>query len=296
VPAIPSSLLEPVWVQFEALLPSRPRYDPTHPLGCHRPRIPDRVVFEHLIDALTYGAGYERIATQACSDATMRRRRDEWAAAGIAQRLHQLVLAGYHRIVGLALSNVIVDGCRAKHIGGGLLAGPNPVDRAKGGLNRSTATDGTEIILAIVPAPGNRHDSPLLAPTLDVVATTGIDWPTEVTVDLDAGYNSTVTITLLTGRNLRYDISTGGKNPTPDTPTGTKPAHHFGRRWPVERSHAWIGNYGKIRRMTDQNPTHILFYLYLAAALVNTRCLIRETRATHRQTTHQTTRRLKHTY
>jgi hypothetical protein len=31
-------------------------------LGCHRRRIASRVVFEHLIDALVHGSGYERIA------------------------------------------------------------------------------------------------------------------------------------------------------------------------------------------------------------------------------------------
>jgi hypothetical protein len=35
-------LLEPLWDQFAALLPDRPVYDPSHPLGCHKPRIPDR--------------------------------------------------------------------------------------------------------------------------------------------------------------------------------------------------------------------------------------------------------------
>jgi hypothetical protein len=47
VPAIPSCILEPLWDQFAALLP--PRVD-THPLGCHRPRIPDRLVFDKLIE------------------------------------------------------------------------------------------------------------------------------------------------------------------------------------------------------------------------------------------------------
>jgi hypothetical protein len=46
VPAIPSWLLSPLWDQFSALLPDRPLYDPGHPLGCHRPRISDRIVFD----------------------------------------------------------------------------------------------------------------------------------------------------------------------------------------------------------------------------------------------------------
>ena len=50
---------------------------PTHPLGCHRPRIPDRVVFEHVVAALVHGSGYERIAPAGCSDRTIRRRPNE---------------------------------------------------------------------------------------------------------------------------------------------------------------------------------------------------------------------------
>lgn len=52
MPAIPSSLLEPMWVQFEALPPERPAFDPAHPLGCHRRRVPHRVVLAHVVDAL----------------------------------------------------------------------------------------------------------------------------------------------------------------------------------------------------------------------------------------------------
>jgi len=74
MPVLPASLFEPLWVQFSALLPERPRVVPTHPLGCHRGRIADRLVFEHVIAALVHGSGYERIATPGCSDRTIRRR------------------------------------------------------------------------------------------------------------------------------------------------------------------------------------------------------------------------------
>ncbi|MFU8853142.1 IS5/IS1182 family transposase, partial [Micromonospora sp. SL1-18] len=62
MPALPSSLFEPVWVQFAVLWPERRELDPAHPLGCHRRRVPDRVVFEHVIAALVHGSGYERVA------------------------------------------------------------------------------------------------------------------------------------------------------------------------------------------------------------------------------------------
>ena len=66
MPVVPVCLMEPLWDQFSALLPERPVVAPTHPLGCHRPRIADRVVFEHVIAALVHGSGYERIATAGC--------------------------------------------------------------------------------------------------------------------------------------------------------------------------------------------------------------------------------------
>jgi hypothetical protein len=52
VPALPPYIIEPVWQQFAALLPER---KVNHPLGCHRPRIPDRVVFEKLVQVLVFG-------------------------------------------------------------------------------------------------------------------------------------------------------------------------------------------------------------------------------------------------
>ncbi len=55
MPALPPYIIEPIWQQFLALLPSR---EAEHPLGCHRPRIPDHVVFEKLIQVLVFGCAY----------------------------------------------------------------------------------------------------------------------------------------------------------------------------------------------------------------------------------------------
>ncbi len=51
MPALPSCILEPLWDQFAALLPHR--HD-SHPLGCHRRRIPDRIIFDKLIQILIF--------------------------------------------------------------------------------------------------------------------------------------------------------------------------------------------------------------------------------------------------
>jgi hypothetical protein len=62
VPLLPASLIEPLWVQFCELIGTsgRPEFDPGHPLGCHRRRVPDRVVFDCVVAALVHGSGYER--------------------------------------------------------------------------------------------------------------------------------------------------------------------------------------------------------------------------------------------
>jgi Putative transposase of IS4/5 family (DUF4096) len=138
-----------------ALLPAHPK---THPLGCHRPRIPDRIVFDKLIQILVFGCGYRRIADHTCSATTLRRRRDEWIAAGVMDQVHQLALATYDRRLGLDLDHLAVDGCITKAPCGGQVAGRSPVDRRKQGGKRSLAVDGRGIPLGVIAAPANRRD------------------------------------------------------------------------------------------------------------------------------------------
>jgi hypothetical protein len=58
VSLLPASLIEPLWVEFAALIESdRREFDPTRPWGCHRRRISDRVVFDHVIAALVHSRG-----------------------------------------------------------------------------------------------------------------------------------------------------------------------------------------------------------------------------------------------
>ena len=88
MPAIQPFIIEPIWEQFAALLPERKT---DHPLGCHRRRIPDRVVFEKLVQVLVFGCAYWRIANEQCSSSTLRRRRDEWIEARAMDALEEIV-------------------------------------------------------------------------------------------------------------------------------------------------------------------------------------------------------------
>jgi hypothetical protein len=85
-----------------------------------------------------FGCAYWRIADEGCSATTLRRRRDEWIAEGVMDRLREMVLEAYDRFIGLLLGDLAVDSCITKAPCGGEKAGRSPVDRGKRGIKRST--------------------------------------------------------------------------------------------------------------------------------------------------------------
>lgn len=207
MPALQPCIFEPIWEQFSVLLPER---EVEHPLGCHRSRIPDRTVFEKLVEVLVFGCAYWRIADESCSATTLRRRRDEWIEGGLMDKLRQITLEAYDWTIGLGLSDVVVDGCVTKAPCSGEKAGRSPVDRGKQGIKRSTVVDAEGIPLGTVAASANRHDSPLLGETLDTLEALG-SLPEQMNVHLDRGYDSETTREKLWSRGFTPEISEKGK-------------------------------------------------------------------------------------
>ena len=272
MPALPSWVINSIWDQFSVLLPER---IVSHPWGCHRPRIANRIVFDKLIQVLVLGAAYERIADSSCSATTIRRRRDEWIDAGVFEQLELLCLQAHDRIVGLDLSQVTVDGCIVKAPCGGEAAGKSPVDRGKQGTKRSLLTDSSGIPLGCVVAPANRHDSPLLRPTLETLARFevrfGVGLPEHITVHLDAGYDSAKTRELLDELGCDRVISNKG------TPV------QAGARWVVERTNSWHNRgFRKLACCTERRTRVIEAFIALANAVIITRRLLRTAWTTHR--------------
>jgi len=262
VPAVPSSIIEPIWYQFEALIPA---VTDAHPLGCHRPRVADRIVFEKLVQVLVLGAAYAKIADSTCSSTTLRRRRDEWIRHGVFAALEQICLDAYNKMIGLELETLVVDGCIVKAPCGGEAAGRSPVDRGKQGTKRSLLVDGSGIPIGCVIAGANCHDSPLLAPTLDKLNRFGFDLPEQITVHLDAGYDSGKTRDLLDGLGCDYVISKKGE------------PLQAGARWVVERTNAWhTRGFRKLQICTEVRTRVIDAFIALANAIIITRRLIRE--------------------
>jgi transposase len=279
VPAVPSCILDPLREEFLALLP--PHFD-DHPLGCHRPRIDDAVVFTKIVEVLVFGGGYERIADDTCSATTMRRRRDEWIRLGIWERLKLACLDAYDQMVGLDLAVLAVDGCTTKAVCGGECAGRSPVDRAKGGMKRSQLAEGAGIPLATVSAPANTVDHALLGQTLDGLKDFA-PLPPEVTVHLDAGYDYRPCREELDQRGLHGQIAHRGE-PAPI---------QVGNRWVVERTNSWMNDFGKLRRCTERRQACVDAYLDLAAAIITIRALLRAAWILYRWDTRPRSRRIR---
>jgi transposase len=244
------------------LVPPHP--DP-HPLGCHRPRIPDRVVCDTLVPVLVFGCAYWRIADATCSASTRRRRRDEWIAAGVMDHLATIALAAYDRMIGLDLATLAVDGCITKTPCGGDLAGRRPVDRGKQGRKRSTVVEGAGIPLGTVIAPAARHDSPLLEPTLALLDRFA-PFPEPPMVHLDRGYDFPGTPARVACYGLVGDISPKGK-PAPVAATA---------RWVIERTHAWTNAHKKLVWCTERRTAVLAFWVTFSTIVITVGRLLRE--------------------
>ena len=276
--AMEPRVVDAVWAAVQGHLPQRP--PETHPLGCHRPRIPDRDCFEGILIRLVTGCSWEVAARLShASETTLRTRRTQWLAAGVFDKLAEEAITGYDKIIGLDLSEVAVDGSLHKAPCGGEGTGPNPTDRAKIGWKWSVATDLFGIPIGWVIASANRNDSILLEPTLQAVAARGLLADVQ-TLHLDRGYDSNLTTGRCQSLGLT-DIVCAKKKRQGKTKTKTKTAntakkqHTLGLRWPVERTNSWLSNFGQLRRNTDRFSKQRLGQVALAVALILTVKLVK---------------------
>ena len=121
-----------VWVRMEPLLPA----PPSHPLGCHRPRVPDRDAMNAILLVLRTGMQWNALnASGICSCSSAYRRFREWVDAGVFLEFWRCGLLAYDDQVGIEWEWLAMDGALGKAPLGGELTGPNPTDRAKKGRN-----------------------------------------------------------------------------------------------------------------------------------------------------------------
>jgi transposase len=263
-------VVDAVWQSFAAYLPKRGHTH--HPLGCHRPRISDRDCFEAILFRLVTGCSWDVAGRLGKGgETTLRRRRDEWVAAGAFQHLVEEAIHACDKVIGLDLAEVSVDGSLHKAPMGGEGTGPNPTDRGKTGWKWSIATDANGVPIGWVTEGANRNDSILLAPTLDDVKLRGLLADIE-TLWLDRGYDSELTRTRLAERGITDAMI--AKKRKRGSATGSK-RQPMGLRWPVERTNSWLSNFGQLRRNTDRFTAHRLAQFALAVVVIITVKLVK---------------------
>jgi transposase len=266
--ALTKEVSEAVFATVEDLLPPRP----PHPLGCHRPRVPDQVCFRGILLRAVTGAAWTTIEyalDHAVSDTTLRARRDEWIRAGVFDRLMAQALRAYDKVIGLDTTDVVIDGSHHPAPGGGPGTGVPPAHKGRLAWKWCSAVDANGIPLGWTLAGGNRNDYRMLEPTLDIV-TTGPTGRPIGTLHLDRGFG----YPSLPERIAHYDIAELNVLWRNKRGQGRIPLVGFGRRWVVERTHSWFTNFGQLRRNTDRKTEHRHAALCLAATLLITAKLI----------------------
>ena len=79
--ALVPRVVDALWAAFEPQLPERE--ESVHPLGCHRPRIADRDVFEAVLLRLVTGCSWDVAGRLGRGgETTLRTRYNEWNAHG----------------------------------------------------------------------------------------------------------------------------------------------------------------------------------------------------------------------
>src|SRR5664279_182022 len=186
--ALEPTVVDAIWQSFAAYLPKRGHTN--HPLGCHRPRISDRDCFEAILFRLVTGCSWDVAGRLGKGgETTLRRRRDEWVAAGAFQHLVEEAINASDKLIGLDPSEVSVDGSLHKAPMGGEGTGPNPTDRGKSGWKWSLLTDRAGIPIGWTTDGANRHDTVLFSTTLEPAVRRGLLCDIE-TLHLDRGYDS----------------------------------------------------------------------------------------------------------
>jgi transposase len=157
------------------------------------------------------------------SGSTLRRALARWAETGLLARVHAL-LVGMLR----GHPDLILDTCSVRAKRGGDLTGPNPTDRAKRGTKYHVAVDGNGVPVASAATAANVNDTlvfeRLFLAAFAVMARIR-------TVFADKGYDAEHHRELCRAFGAESHIHRRGR------PCGSGLGK---RRWPVERSNAWV--------------------------------------------------------
>jgi len=106
-----------LWKRMEPLLP----LPKPHPLGCHRPRVPNRNAMNAILFVLRTGCQWNALnSTNICKSSSAHRRFLEWTEAGVFETFWKQGLMEYDKKKGIGWKWLSMDGAMTKApLGGG---------------------------------------------------------------------------------------------------------------------------------------------------------------------------------
>lgn len=165
-----------------------------------------------------------RATAEQASGSTLRRRLWAWAQAdNLLQQVHAVLVAMLR-----GDPDLILDSCSVRAKRGGDLTGPNPTDRGKRGTKYHLATTGDGVPVACAATAANVNDTALFE-RLFLMAFAVL--ARIRTVFADKGYDAEDNREVCRAFGAEPHLHKRGR------PRGSGLGR---RRWPVERSHAWV--------------------------------------------------------
>jgi putative transposase len=241
-------LSDELWERMKPLLPA-PK---AHPLGCHRLRVPNRAAMDAILLVL-------RTGMQWMAPDFVRARRHTGGFGSGSRRMY-LKRYGAWGCWNMTSSRASIG---LKHRWAGKNIGPNPCDRAKGGVKHSTLTEAAGIPLAVEVAPANRHDMELVAVTLaGMMCARPVDDRT-IRLCLDLGYDYD---------DVRFVVRLAGFEPVvlgrSDERENKKQRGARAHRWVVERTHSWLNRFRRLLVRWEKREDTYLAMLHFACGLI----------------------------
>jgi transposase len=250
-----------LWARVGPLFPEH--NSPTEKGG--RPPVDDRAVLTGILFVLKTGIPWEDLPCEmgcGCGMTCWRRLRD-WQAAGVWDRLHEILLAELNGADMIDWSRAAVDSSTVRAVGGGEDTGPNPTDRRKLGSKHHIVTDGQGIPLQVELSAANTSDIlellPLLANIPPVRGKPGHPRSRPDEVYADRAYDCEPARRLLRWLGIEPHLAK----------RGTEHGSGLGvYRWVVERTISWFHAFRRLRVRYDRRADIQKGFLKLAASLI----------------------------
>ncbi len=148
----------------------------------------------------------------------------------------------------------------------GKKTGPNPTDRAKGGVKRSLLTEGHGVPVGLVVAGANRPDMKLVEETVDSLIVKR-PRPTKTRPQgmcMDKGYDYAAVREIVQEFGFTAHIRARGE----EAQAINRQAGFKARRWVVERTHSWMNRFRRVLIRWDKKVENYLAFLHFACALI----------------------------